>query len=142
VAEQFVIDASVVMAWCFEDEANPYADEVLESFTRATALAPIIWPLEVSNVLVVAERRGRITAADAVRFLNLLRQLPIIVVEEAATRIFGEILALARQQGLSVYDAAYLDLAMRSGLPLATQDAVLREAAARCGVRIYRESGA
>lgn len=123
-----MIDASVVMAWCFEDEANPYADEVLESFTRTTALAPIIWPLEVSNVLVVAERRGRITAADTVRFLNLLRQLPIIVVEEAATRIFGEILSLARQQqqGLSAYDAAYMDLAMRSGLPLATQDAVLR----------------
>lgn len=138
-----MIDASVVMAWCFEDEANPYADEVLESFTRTTALAPIIWPLEVSNVLVVAERRGRITAADTVRFLNLLRQLPIIVVEEAATRIFGEILSLARQQqGLSAYDAAYMDLAMRSGLPLATQDAVLREAAVRCGVRIYRESGA
>lgn len=139
MAEQFVIDASVVMAWCFEDEANPYADEVLESFTRATALAPIIWPLEVGNVLVMAERRERITAADVVRFLNLLRQLPIVVVEETAPRIFGEILPLARQQRLSVYDAMYLDLAMRSGLPLATQDAPLREAAVRCGVKIYLE---
>lgn len=134
-----MIDASVVMAWCFEDEAGPYADEVLESFTRATALAPIIWPMEVSNVLVAAERRGRITAADAVRFLNLLRQLPIVVVEETAPRVFGEILSLARQQRLSVYDVMYLDLAMRSGLPLATQDILLREAAARCGVKIYLE---
>lgn len=140
MAEQFVIDASVVMAWCFEDEANPYADEVLESFTRATAMAPIIWPLEVGNVLVVAERRGRITTADAVRFLSLLRQLPIVVMEETASRIFGEILSLARQQRPSVYDATYLDLAMRSGLPLATQDTVLREAAARCGVKVYLES--
>ncbi|MGC8826034.1 MAG: type II toxin-antitoxin system VapC family toxin [Anaerolineae bacterium] len=141
MAEQFVIDASVVMGWCFEDEANPYTDEALESFARATALAPIIWPLEVSNVLVAAERRGRITAADAVRFLNLLRQLPIIVVEETATRVFGEILSLARQQGLSVYDPAHLDLAMRSGLPLATQDIVLQEAAVRWRVRVYREGG-
>jgi predicted nucleic acid-binding protein len=65
-----------------------------------------------------------------------------VTFEVTVTCVFGEILALARQQGLSVYDAAYLDLAMRSGLPLATQDAVLREAAVRCGVKIYREGGA
>ncbi|MGQ9501838.1 MAG: type II toxin-antitoxin system VapC family toxin [Anaerolineae bacterium] len=96
MAAQFVVDASVVMAWCFEDEANPYADGVLESFTKATALAPITWPLEVANALVVAERRGRITAAETVRFLNLLRELPIVVEEETTARIFGEIQALAR----------------------------------------------
>lgn len=140
MAEQFVIDASVVMAWYFEDEANPYADEVLESLARATALAPIIWPMEVGNALVGAERRKRITAADAVRFLNLLRQLPIIVMEETAPRIFGETPSLAREQGLSVYDAVYLDLAMRAGLPLATQDTALREAAVRCGVKVYLAS--
>ncbi len=139
MAEQFVLDASVTLAWCFEDEAGPYADAVLERFTEATALAPIIWPLEVGNALVVAERRGRVTAADTARFLNLLRQLPIVVEGETASRLFGEILALAREHRLSTYDAAYLDLAMRSGLPLATQDTALREAAARCGVKAYLE---
>ncbi len=139
MGEQFVIDASVVMAWCFEDEASSYADAVLERFAEATALAPIIWPLEVGNALVVAERRGRITAAETVRFLSLLQQLPIAVEGETASRVFGEILALAREQRLSTYDAAYLDLAMRAGLPLATQDAALRQAAARCGVLVYLE---
>ncbi|RMF31326.1 MAG: PIN domain-containing protein [Chloroflexi bacterium] len=139
MGEQFVIDASVVMAWCFEDEASLYADAVLERLAKATAIAPIIWPLEVGNVLVVAERRGRITAAETVRFLDLLRQLPIAVEGGTASRIFGEILALAREQRLSTYDAAYLDLAMRAGLPLATQDAALRQAAARCGVPVYLE---
>ncbi len=139
MAGQFVLDASVVLAWCFEDEAGPYADAVLERFVEDIALAPIIWPLEVSNALVVAERRGRITMADAARFLNLLRQLPIAVEGETPSRIFGEILALAREHRLSTYDAAYLDLAMRSGLALATQDTALREAAVRCGVKVYLE---
>ncbi len=141
MAEQFVLDASVVMGWCFEDEANLYANGVLESFARATALAPVIWPLEVGNALVVAERRGRIPAAETAHFLNLLRQLPIVVEGETTSRIFGEILALAREHQLSTYDASYLDLAMRSGLPLATQHAALREAAACCGVKVYLEEG-
>ena len=139
MAERFVIDASVVMAWCFEDEAGPYADAVPERFAQAEAPAPIIWPLEVGNALVVAERRGRITPAETVRFLSLLRQLPIIVEGETPSRIFGEILSLAREQDLSTYDAACLDLAMRAGLPLATQDDALRRAAARCGVKVYLE---
>ncbi len=141
MAERFVIDASVVMAWCFEDEASPYADAVLDRFAQAEALAPIIWPLEVGNALVVAERRGRITPAETVRFLNLLRQLPIGVEGETATRILGEVLSLARQQRLSTYDAIYLDLAMRTGLPLATQDDGLRRAATQCGVKVYLEEG-
>jgi len=139
MAERFVIDASVVLAWCFEDEASPYADAVLERLAQAEALAPIIWPLEVGNALVVSERRGRITPAETVRFLNLLRQLPIIVEGETPPRMFGEILSLAREQGLSAYDAAYLDLAMRAGAPLATLDEALRQAARRCGVRVYLE---
>jgi predicted nucleic acid-binding protein len=126
------------MAWCFEDESGPYADAVLESFSQSMALTPAIWPLEVGNMLVVAERRGRLTKADSVRFLNLLRQLPIVVEPETARRMFGEILALAREQNISTYDASYLDLAMRSGLPLATQDAALGETAGRCSVAVYQ----
>ena len=137
MAERFVLDASVTMAWCFEDKAAPYADAVLDNLDQVTAIAPGIWLLEVGNVLVVAERRGRLTAAETMRFLSLLSELPITVEGESPSRAWGEILALAREQRISTYDAAYLALAMRTGLPLATQDTALREAAARCGVMIY-----
>ena len=133
----FVIDTSVTMAWCFRDETSLYADAVLESLAGFAALAPPVWPLEVGNVLVVAERRGRLNKAGSVRFLSLLRQLPITVAQETPRRTFGEILALAREQSLSTYDASYLDLAMRNGLPLATQDTRLEEAARRCSVPVY-----
>ncbi len=121
----------------FEDEVNAYADAVLESLARNAAMSPGIWPLEVSNVLVVAERRDRIDRAGTTRFLELLSQLPIFVEPEWPERVFGDIWLLAREYGLSTYDASYLDLAMRFGLPLATGDAHLREAAIRTGVALY-----
>lgn len=133
----FVLDASIVLSWCFEDENDPYPVQVLDSFNQLSALSPGVWPLEVGNALVVAERRGRLDAADAVRFLELLRQLPISVELESPRRMFGEILNLAREHDLSTYDASYLDLAMRSGQPLATQDNALRQAALQCGVELY-----
>ena len=133
----FVLDASVVMAWCFEDESNPYADAVLESLSSHSCLAPAVWPLEISNVLVVAERRGHINKAGSVRFVTLISQLPIIVEPESSRRVFAEIMALAREQGLSSYDASYLDLAMRRGLPLATLDARLQQAAQQTGVALF-----
>ena len=135
----FVLDTSVTMAWCFEDENNPYADAVLESLAENSAIAPEIWLLEVSNVLVVAERRKRMTKADSVRFQELLRELSIQVEHSTQQRIFGENLDLAREQNLSTYDAAYLDLAMRAGCSIATLDNALKEAAKRCGVAIYLE---
>jgi len=133
----FVVDASVTLGWAFEDETSPYTEAVLEALTEGSASAPAIWPLEVSNALVVAERRGRLTKADTIRFLALLRQLPIEVEGDVADRIFSEVLNLAREHGLSSYDASYLDLAMRLGLPLATQDEALQQAATRCGVEIF-----
>jgi len=133
----FVLDTSVTMSWCFDDESDPYADAVLESLGKNTALAPGIWLLEVSNVLVVAERRKRMTKADSVRFQELLRELPVQVEYATEQRIFGENLDLAREQNLSTYDAAYLDLAMRAGCPIATLDNALKEAAKRCGVALY-----
>jgi len=135
----YVLDTSVVMAWCFEDEANHYADAVLDSLAEGGALTPSIWPLEVGNVLVVAERRERISIADSERFLELLRQLPIEVEFSSEQCLFGAVLNLAREQELSTYDAAYLNLAMRTGLPLATLDQELRKAANRCGVTIFQE---
>ena len=133
----FVIDNSVVMAWCFADEADAYADAVLESLEHGEALVPAVWPLEAGNVLLVAERRQRLHQAESVRFLELLAALPIRVEQESPQRMLREIIALAREQKLSSYDASYLDLAMRRGLPLATKDAVLANAAKQCGVALF-----
>ena len=136
--DEFVLDASVALAWGFEDEANPYTDAVLEALVEAEAFAPAVWPLEMGNVLLVAERRGRLTQAGTVQFLTLLQQLPIMVEPETPERMLAEILTLAREHRLSTYDASYLDLAIRRGLALATQDEGLRQAAVHCGVRVYQ----
>jgi predicted nucleic acid-binding protein len=132
-----VLDASITLAWVFEDEAIPYAEVVLEALAEVEALVPAIWSLEVGNGLVVAERRGRLNQAATVQFLALIGLLPITVEIQRTEQILGEILALARDQGISTYDAAYLHLAMRHGLPLATADEALRQAAVRIGVPVY-----
>lgn len=134
---RFVVDTSVVMSWCFEDEGNGYAETVLESLESSEAFAPVIWPLEVGNVLLMAERKKRLGQAASVRFLSLLDALPITVEQEPSERMFKEILSLARAHGLSTYDASYLDLAMRLDLPLATLDTPLAKAAKKGGVPLY-----
>lgn len=131
---RFVLDNSLVMAWYFEDEANAYTSAVLDSLAENEALVPTIWPLEVANVLLAGERKGRSTEARTSRFVALLEALPIRVDAATPQRAFSGILTLAREQRLSAYDAAYLDLAMREGVPLATQDQELRRAAEACGV--------
>jgi len=133
----FVLDASVALAWCFETETDHFTDAVLDSLADSTAVVPAVWPLEIGNALVVAERRGYLDQAASVRFLNLLRQLSLEVEQESPQRMFGEILLLAREQQLSTFDASYLDLAMRSGLALASRDSALIQAAGRCGVEEY-----
>ena len=135
----FVIDNSVVMAWCFNDEDSTYGDDVLESFESCTAIAPAIWPLEIGNILVMAERRKRLSKSACIHFLALINDLPIIVVQETPERMTKEILSLARERGISTYDASYLDLAMRNGLPIATQDSGLKKAALACGVPIFKQ---
>lgn len=133
----FVIDNSIVMSWCFADEDNGYADLVLSRLESQEACVPAIWPLEVGNVLLVAERRKRLSEADSVRFLELLNNLPITVIQEPPERMCREIVALARVQKLSTYDASYLDLAMRKGLPVATLDTSLQQAASQCEVTLF-----
>ncbi|MCJ7622058.1 MAG: type II toxin-antitoxin system VapC family toxin [Anaerolineaceae bacterium] len=133
----FVLDTSVVMAWCFEDENNSYADAVLDHLKEDTALAPGIWPLEIGNVLVSAERRGRMTRAESEHFLELIQQLPIEVETPSSRRLFETVINLAREQSLSTYDAAYLDLAMRVGVRLATLDNAMQQAAIRFGIPTY-----
>ena len=115
--EGFVVDNSVVMSWGFQDQANDYADRVLGQLMGATAYVPSVWPLEVVNDLLAAERRSYISEADSVRFINLLSQLPILVQHEGPDKAMKDLLALARAHELSSYDASYLDLAMKRGLP-------------------------
>ncbi|MGH7901799.1 MAG: type II toxin-antitoxin system VapC family toxin [Thermodesulfobacteriota bacterium] len=137
--EIFIIDNSVVMSWCFKDESNKYADIVLDNLQKSSAVVPPVWPLEVANVLLVAERRKRLTEADSMRFLTLLNQLPITVEEGESEEMMLRTLSLAREYRLSSYDASYLDLAMRKGLAIATLDKGLRAAAQKTEVPIFRD---
>jgi len=131
-----VLDASITLAWCFQDEANPYAEAILESLRAAEAVVPHVWALEVSNALLVGERRGRLGEADSTRFIELLGNLAIRVGSDFGVDAIVPLLGLARQHRLSAYDASYLELAMREGLPLATQDEALKAAAMRSGVPV------
>ncbi len=134
----FVLDASVAIAWCFEHEATPYADAVLDRLGRDTALVPAIWPFEVANALAVAERRGRIRRADVIRAAELLVALPVTVESASAPRVLGSVLAMAQAHGLSSYDASYLELAAREGLPIATLDERLRTSARHARVPLLQ----
>lgn len=131
---RFVVDTSTTMAWCFNDEVTPATDALLDQLWTAGAIVPAAWSLEVTNALLVAERRRWVTENEATLLAQLLQLLPITVDADRAARMFGVVLSLARKHNLSSYDASYLELAMRQGLPLATQDARLRAAATRAGV--------
>jgi len=135
--EAFVLDGSVALAWCFADEVDAYADAIAKKFPDIEAMVPSLWHLEVTNVLLVGERRDRCDQTDTASWTAFLGSLPITVDEQTSSRAFSDILALARTHNLSAYDAAYLELALRRGLPLATLDGSLRAAATKAGVAIY-----
>lgn len=124
-----VLDCSVAAAWLFDDEADPETDALLERVAEEGAMVPNLWHLEVANVLRQAERWGRITAAQVNAGLEALSDLPIHTDTETAARAFHDVIALARRHDLTTYDAAYLELALRSGVPLATRDRALLAAA-------------
>lgn len=136
--KRFVLDCSVTAAWCFEDQSDDYTDKVLESLSHAEALVPELWYLEMSNVLLVAERRAKISPTDSDRFLGLLSSLPIKVFDEKMTQPGTELVTLGRTAKLSAYDAAYLSLALSQSLPLATRDEALMKACKKMGVKIYK----
>jgi predicted nucleic acid-binding protein len=136
MAGDFVIDNSVVMAWCFEDGANSNADTIQDMLIENKAFVPAIWPLEVTNVLLVAERKKRISKAGSGHFIALLSQLPIEVEPSDTDTIFHETISLARQYMLSSYDASYIELAIRKGLPIATQDKAIIRAAKKIQIEI------
>lgn len=136
----FVLDSSVALAWALPDEGDQAADALLDRLTQEDAIVPPIWPLEVGNVLLVAVRRQRVRSEDLDRIVSQLAMLPIQVDEDSTDRALAEVLALAAQHGLTTYDAAYLELAQRRQLPLATLDRRLREACASLKVAVLPES--
>lgn len=132
----FVLDCSVTMGWCFKDQSNGYTQRCLEALAKRSVVVPKIWHYEVTNVLVVAERRKKISSADSARFLQLLSDLPIQISDHSSL-IEQSLLLIARKYALSAYDAAYLELAMNQGLPLATLDLSLKEACKKSGVKLF-----
>ena len=135
----FVLDASIAACWAFQDEQHPDADMALRQIRTEEAVVPCLWWFEVRNILVVNERRQRITMADSAAFLLHLSRLRVRVDRLPDE---GSILRLARTHRLSVYDAAYLELAQREGLALATLDGDLQKAAAGEGVSLLSSGGA
>ena len=129
----FVLDASVAACWAFEDESHPLAELALERLRTEPALVPALWWFELRNVLVVNERRDRLTEAVTAAFLRAVARLDIAI---DRTPDSAAVLALARAHRLSVYDAAYLELAQRAAAPLATLDAALARAARDEGVAL------
>lgn len=133
----FVLDCSAVVPWIFEEEATPQTDRILDELASGeTAWVPALWHLELANVLLGAERRGRISRAIAESFLVQLELLDIRVDDETISRAWGKTLDLARQYQVSSYDAAYLEVCLRRSLPLATLDQALAAAAKATGVNL------
>ena len=129
----FVLDASVTVVWGLEDEDDAITDLAWARLEAGSAVAPGIWWFEVRNVLLVNERRGRISERDTATFLRALSKMNVEVDHAQAE---ATVLSLARRHRLTVYDAAYLELASRRAIPLATLDKELAAAAQREGVRL------
>lgn len=136
----FVLDNSVALAWCFEDEQTPVAMALLDRVTERGASAPSFWPLEALNGLLAAERRRRLDAATRTRLMAFLRDLPIRLDRATAEMTWGTTAELAEKFGLTAYDACYLELAQRRQLPLASLDQALCRAAEAAGVEVLGAS--
>lgn len=133
-----VIDASVALAWCFPDEVSGYADSVLLAVENQTIIVPAIWPVEITNGMLVGQRRKRIQQPDVRRFAELLKGLQVTLDTQSVADSLSNILPLAQDYGLSAYDAAYLDVAVRHEITLATLDADLQRAAIAMGIANFK----
>ena len=135
-----VLDNSVAMRWCFKDGSDSdlsYADKVLDRLADTIFLVPNLWHLESANVIARAQKRQWLTTEQMQQFLDLVLQLPLKVDLETAKKAMAETFNLASVHNLSVYDAAYLELALRHHVPLATLDLDLRKAASNVNVTIF-----
>jgi predicted nucleic acid-binding protein len=136
---RFVVDASIVLTWCFPDEDDALAQHVAGMFKRgSTAIAPSFWPHEVLNALLVGEKRKRISKELVRSFLGDLAALPVVLEQFPAGTVFDRIQRLSREHELTAYDAAYLDLSLNSGLPLATLDEHLIRACRRAQAKLVQ----
>lgn len=135
----FVLDNSVTMRWLLESPKKSdqtYAENVLRAMSEQDALVPNLWHLEVTNVVLGAEKRGDTTMGESEKFITQLESLPIHVDAITAHQAFSRVINLARTYQLSSYDAAYLELAIREGLAIATLDKDLRKAAKKAEVAL------
>lgn len=135
-AAVLVLDASLALSWALPDEASTYSDAVLAKVAASGALVPGLWPHEMANGLLMAQKRGRYTTAQRMAFVEELLRLPIEVETSGARAILDGQATLAERYGLTAYDAAYLDLALRHGIALATQDKAMKAAAGKAGVAL------
>lgn len=135
----FVLDASVTMSWCFADEITPYSNSVLQSLRETHAEVPPLWFYEIVNVLAVSERKGRVNPALSDEFMRTLTELDIRVEQSTPQDSHIDLLQLARRYGLTAYDAAYLELAKRRNLPLATFDKNLATAARQENIELLKQ---
>lgn len=132
-----ILDASVTLAFCLPDQRTPYILSVVESVGPGRCRVPAIWGLEVANVLAMCRRRGSITEHQFTSALDWLRLLPVDIDPADRQTQLGNTLRLAREHGLTAYDASYLELAQRLGMPLATLDQDLVRAAGAAGVELF-----
>lgn len=132
----FVLDASITLAWCFKDEQTSFTQSLMKKIDEFTIFVPSIWSLEISNVLIMAERQNRIKLVDVTNFIANLECLNIKVDDTTSMRSFHDILNLAYSKKMTTYDAAYLELALRTGFPLASKDKHLCKVAKSFGVQI------
>lgn len=133
-----VVDCSVSLAWCLSDETGAYAADVLRALADNKVQVPSLWPLEMANGLLMAERRGRISETAIMLALDMIRALPIEVDDITHAQALGATMSLARIYGLTAYDASYLELAMRLDVPLATSDRALVQAARASGMALWQ----
>ena len=131
-----IADISVVLAWLFEEEQTAKALDVLRRIEKDTLLVPPLWWSELENGILMGERRGRKTLAESSAFLKLVRALPIRTDDTPRHRVSDDILDIGRRFNLTSYDATYVELAVREGVPLATFDAAVRKCASNVGVKI------
>lgn len=136
----FVADSSVGVAWAVHSQASKATDDLLDRVAvGAPLVVPTLWPFEVANSLLVLLRRKKILAEDRDRALGALAQMPLVVDDDGPRLALGSISELAHEHGLTVYDAAYLELAMRRKLPLASRDKALCKAAQDCCVKLLMQ---
>ncbi len=136
----FVLDCSATMPWILANDSSGYAERVLNALAESTAYVPTIWPLEVVNVLLVFERKKRLKPNHTLLFMRSLRELPITLITTSSAQVFNRVHELGTEYALSAYDASYLEVSLRNGIPLATLDKNLRDAAVASGVGVFEST--